>query len=52
MRMWSWRLNRWSRGAFEFVNEIRGGAIPTEFIPSVERGVKERMDQGILAGYR
>ncbi len=36
---------------FEFVNEIRGGAIPTEFIPSVERGIKERMDQGILAGY-
>jgi len=36
---------------FEFVDEIRGGAIPREFIPSVERGLKSAMDQGPLAGY-
>jgi len=36
---------------FEFVDEIRGGAIPREFIPSVERGLKSSMDQGPLAGF-
>ncbi len=35
----------------EFVNEIVGGAIPREFIPSVEKGFKEAMKNGILAGY-
>jgi len=38
-------------GGFEFVDEIKGGTIPQEFIPSVEKGVKEAMDKGILAGY-
>jgi elongation factor G len=38
-------------GKFEFVNEIVGGAIPREFIPSVETGVKEAMEHGILATY-
>jgi len=35
----------------EFVNEIVGGAIPREFIPSVEKGFKAAMDNGVLAGY-
>ena len=36
---------------FVFVNQIKGGIIPQEFIPAVEKGVKEAMDKGILAGY-
>ena len=36
---------------FEFVNEIVGGAIPKEFIPAVEAGVKGAMLTGVLAGY-
>lgn len=36
---------------FEFVNKIVGGAIPKNYIPAVEKGVKETMDMGILAGY-
>ena len=36
---------------FEFINEIKGGVIPKEFIAPVERGVKEAMDKGVLAGY-
>ena len=36
---------------FEFVDKTRGGAIPIEFIRSVEKGVKEAMEMGILAGY-
>jgi elongation factor G len=40
-----------SEGEFEFVNQIKGGAIPGSFIPAVEKGVREAMDQGILAGF-
>ncbi len=36
---------------FEFENEIRGGVIPKEFITAVEKGVKEALEGGILAGY-
>ncbi len=36
---------------FEFVNKVTGGAIPREYIPAVEKGVKERMETGVLAGY-
>ncbi len=36
---------------FEFVNEIKGGAIPKEYIPAVEKGCKETMLGGVLAGY-
>jgi len=36
---------------FEFVNTIKGGVIPSEFIPAVEKGVKEAIDKGVLAGY-
>ncbi len=35
----------------EFVNEIKGGNIPREFVPSVEKGFKEAMGAGVLAGY-
>jgi elongation factor G len=36
---------------FEFINEIRGGSIPKEFIPAIEKGVAESLEHGILAGY-
>ncbi len=36
---------------FEFIDEIKGGIIPREFISAVQKGVKEAMDKGILAGY-
>jgi elongation factor G len=36
---------------FEFINKIRGGSIPTEFIPAVEKGVEEALDNGVKAGY-
>ena len=36
---------------FEFVNSIRGGTIPQEFIPAIEKGIKEAMGRGVLAGY-
>jgi len=35
----------------EFVNEISGGSIPREFIPAIEKGIAEQMQNGILAGY-
>ncbi|GKS60486.1 elongation factor G 2 [Nitrospira sp.] len=35
----------------EFVNKIVGGAIPKEYIPAIEKGVKERMESGVVAGY-
>ncbi len=35
----------------EFVNKVVGGAIPTRYIPSIEKGVKEGLDQGFIAGY-
>jgi elongation factor G len=36
---------------FEFVNQIVGGAIPRQYIPAVEKGVVEKMKEGLLAGY-
>ncbi len=36
---------------YEFLDEIKGGVIPREFIPAVEKGVKEAMERGVLAGY-
>ena len=46
------RIKPKERGAgFEFIDEIKGGVIPKEFIKPVEKGVKEAMDKGILAGY-
>ena len=36
---------------YEFVNSIVGGTIPREFIPAVDKGVKEQMEAGVIAGY-
>jgi elongation factor G len=36
---------------YEFVNAIVGGAVPREFIPAVDKGVKEAVDTGVVAGY-
>ena len=36
---------------FEFLNEIKGGIIPQEYIPAIQKGVKEAMDRGVVAGY-
>ena len=36
---------------FEFVDEIKGGAIPKEYIPAVQKGVKEQLQNGVVAGY-
>jgi elongation factor G len=46
------RLEPVERGSgFEFADEVVGGSIPSKFIPAVEKGVKERMEKGVLAGY-
>ncbi len=37
---------------FEFIDSIKGGVIPGEFIPAVEKGIKEGMERGIVAGYK
>ena len=47
------RLEPLPRGTgFEFVNEIAGGVVPSKYIPAVEKGVVETMQEGILAGYK
>ena len=38
-------------GGLQFIDEVKGGNIPKEFIPSVEKGFKEAMQNGVLAGY-
>jgi elongation factor G len=46
------RLAPKARGeGYEFVDAVKGGAIPREFIPAVEKGVKEAMENGVLAGF-
>jgi elongation factor G len=45
------RVEPFPGGGFEFENEVRGGNIPKEFIPAIEKGVKEALEGGILAGY-
>jgi elongation factor G len=46
------RIEPLERGAgFEFANEVFGGTIPGQFIPAVEKGVREVLDQGVVAGY-
>jgi elongation factor G len=40
-----------SGDGFEFVDKIVGGVVPRQFIPSVEKGVRAQLDQGVLAGY-
>jgi len=39
------------RGGFEFEDKIFGGSVPRQYIPAVEKGLKEALDEGILAGY-
>ncbi len=36
---------------FEFIDNIKGGVIPQNYIPAVEKGIRQRMDRGVLAGY-
>ena len=38
-------------GGYEFINKISGGSIPREYIPAVDQGIQEAMDNGVLAGY-
>jgi elongation factor G len=38
-------------GGFEFINKIVGGVIPREYIPAIEKGVREALEGGVLAGY-
>ncbi len=46
------KLEPAERGSgFEFVDDIKGGAIPREFIPSVQKGVEDALQGGVLAGY-
>ena len=45
------QLEPFPGGGFEFVNKIVGGRIPREYIPAVEKGIKEAMEGGVLAGY-
>lgn len=37
--------------SYEFVDEIKGGSIPRQYIPAVDKGIKEALDRGILAGF-
>jgi elongation factor G len=52
---WCWieiaPLDKGGDEEFEFDNAIKGGAIPQTYIPSVEKGIKDRMGKGVLAGY-
>lgn len=46
------RIEPQERGAgVEFRNEIKGGAIPNEYISAIEKGIKEALDKGVIAGY-
>jgi len=46
------RIEPLKRGAgFEFVDEIKGGSVPREFIPSVQKGVEDALGGGVIAGY-
>ena len=63
IRLWPFEENKYEEGkvpknvtydekeGFEFINNIKGGVIPNEFIPAVEEGMREAMERGIVAGY-
>lgn len=47
------RIEPLPRGAgFEFVDEVKGGTIPGQFLPAIEKGVRQVLDQGVIAGYQ
>jgi len=47
------RLETLERGTgFEFTDELKGGSIPKEYVPAIEKGIKETMANGIIAGYQ
>ena len=47
------RIEPMQRGeGFEFVDAIVGGVIPGKFVPSVEKGIREAMEEGVIAGYK
>src|SRR6185369_847639 len=46
------RIEPLPRGSgFEFVDQVKGGTIPTQFIPAVEKGVRSALDTGVIAGF-
>ncbi len=46
------RVEPLARGAgFEFVDQVKGGTIPNQFIPAVEKGVRQVLDSGVIAGF-
>ena len=46
------RIEPMERGkGFEFVDEVFGGTIPGQFIPAIEKGVRDLLEQGVIAGY-
>lgn len=46
------RLSQNEAGAgFEFINSIKGGVVPSEYIPAVKKGIEEAMSNGVIAGY-
>ena len=46
------RVEPLERGkGFEFEDEIKGGAIPAEFVPAIEKGIREAIDRGVVAGF-
>lgn len=44
--------NTFREDHFEFINSIKGGVIPQEYIPAVQKGIYEALDRGIVAGYK
>ena len=46
------RIEPLARGAgFEFVDQVKGGTIPTQYIPAVEKGIRQVLDTGVIAGH-
>ncbi|MDA3910923.1 MAG: elongation factor G [Bacteroidales bacterium] len=45
------RIEPHKEGGYEFINKIKGGRIPAEYIPSVDKGIKKTLERGILAGF-